>query len=294
MLPSTKQRTAIVSHYAQEHYEGIFSPVPSEFTHKKWVWYLGKEKDTFLKMSPHGINSLKLEAYFMQQRWSTDSLIIPTLKEINLTKDFPFVVLTKLPGNIVHWEEFKKFKATKKELFAKKLAETAWQFHSTKNISGIIPYLRDNRSPEKQIHNIVEKWNQVKPDLSEEFISMAESLIQKIYKLPLPSHIYSPCLQHNDLNIQNFTFNEKNEPCGIFDFGNACFGAPISDFKFLLNADWELGHLSLQHWCHISKNPFPEDHQIWKHTALAALSGLIHRHNKYSIIRAKACLEHLP
>ena len=158
-------------------------------------------------------------------------------KPIFFTKneEYSLLVYKKVHGEIIGWRTFGNFVTNDKIKFSEHLGEALNELHYLLNNEAELTRFFANKfsfDTEKSFCEfLIKKINSI--DISQDEKKYCyEAILNNSELYKLVDNDNNLILLHNDINLQNLVIG-NNKVLGIFDFDNAEFSQPYSEFRFI-------------------------------------------------------------
>ena len=181
-----------------------------------------------------GRGELKNEARLLDYLKKKIRVGIP--EYIFIAKNKSFAGYNLLKGQELKPSQFKRFAISKKEKFAKQIANFLTSLHSTPKlaISRFNVRTENFRKDYMKLSHNTQKF--LFPRLNKKERQIIQGYLNEL-KATLDHSDYRNTLVHNDLTWEHILWDNKKSQVNIIDFGDRKFGDPASDFAGL----WEFG-----------------------------------------------------
>lgn len=193
-------------------------------------------------------------------------------------EEYSLLVYKKVHGEIIGWRTFGNFTTNDKVKFSEHLGEALNELHYLLNNETELTMFFANKfsfDTEKSFCEfLLKKINNI--DLSQDEKKYCwDAILNNLELFKMVDNDNNLILLHNDINLQNLVIRD-NKVLGIFDFDNAEFSQPYSEFRFIYLHDKFSANIVIDRYFGNSKDMYKKD-LLFLVGLSAGLSGIAHK-----------------
>lgn len=193
-------------------------------------------------------------------------------------EEYSLLVYKKIKGDMLNWSTYLNFATNDKIKFSEHLGKALHELHYLLNANSELALYFANKfefETEKSFcEYLIRKINNT--GLSEDEKHYCSDLVlnhPELYKKVDTDN--NLIIIHNDINLHNFIIKD-NKVVGLFDFDNAEYSQPYSEFRFIYLHDRFSADIIINEYSKNSK-VFYKEELLFLVGLSAGLSGIVHR-----------------